>query len=270
MLNLVGDVSGVLDLDEFRDGLLRVLREEIACDYISLNQVAPDPQHNWSMAQPPLPAELHERFYRFALQNPLAEHHLRTRDGRAVRFSDIVTPAQLHATDLYREVYSQMGVEYQIAFTLPSPSQRILAIALSRCRRDFSDTERDLLALARPHLIQAYRNVLAFTDAALSASEALVAGPGEQALLALGVTPAQAQVLRRIAIGRSGPDIARELQIAQRTVDKHLQRIYAKLGVRSRSAAAEIAWRAAVDRTAQPPSDPARSSVCREGGRPLE
>jgi DNA-binding CsgD family transcriptional regulator len=33
----------------------------------------------------------------------------------------------------------------------------------------------------------------------------------------------------------------------RRAVDQHLQRIYGKLGVDSRFAAAEVAWRAAVD-----------------------
>jgi DNA-binding CsgD family transcriptional regulator len=254
VLALVGEVSGLLDLDEFRDRLLSALRAEIACDYISLNQIAPDPELNWSVTQPPLPVELHQTFYRLALQNPLAERHLRTRDGRPLRFSDVVTPAQLRATDLYRELYRAIRVEHQIAFTLPSPSQRILAIALSRCERDFSDTERDLLALARPHLIQIYRNVLTFTDLARSVGRGPAMGPGEDVLVALGLTVAQARVLRRISIGRSGADIARELQIAQRTVDKHLQRIYGKLGVDSRFAAAEIAWRAAVAATASPPA----------------
>jgi DNA-binding NarL/FixJ family response regulator len=52
-------------------------------------------------------------------------------------------------------------------------------------------------------------------------------------------------VLRLIAMGRSTGDIAAELQIAQRTVHKHLQRTYQTLEVENRSAAAERAWQTA-------------------------
>jgi DNA-binding CsgD family transcriptional regulator len=243
-LRLAGEVYGLLELEEFRQGLLAALGNEIPSDFVSLNGIAPDPALNWSVAQPSIPERYHEAFARFALQNPLAEWHLRTRDGRPLRFSDIVTAEQFHATDLYREVYAQIGVEYQIAFTLPSPSERILAIALSRSHEDYTDTERDLLALARPHLIQAYRNVLEFSDRRRQANHSEAQGPDEGELRSLGLTPAQARVLRRIAMGSSTDGLARELGIAPRTVHKHLERIYARLGVADRAGAAERAWAA--------------------------
>jgi DNA-binding CsgD family transcriptional regulator len=55
-------------------------------------------------------------------------------------------------------VYRPIGVEYQMAITLPSPagrfaqSQEIVGLTLSRSRRDFSAGERGLLDLMRPHL----------------------------------------------------------------------------------------------------------------------
>lgn len=252
VLDLIGDISALLDLTEFRDALLAALRVALPCDYISLNQVAHEPEGNWSIVEPPLPAIDHDTFYRLALQNPLADRYLRTHDGRPHRLSDIVTPEQFHATDLYRHLYGQLLIEYQIAFTLPSASEPILAIALSRCEQDFTDTERELLTLARPHLIQAYRNALEFTDQRIPPTPA-EDGPDERTLQALGLTPAQARVLRRVAIGRSSPDIASELQIAQRTVEKHLQRSYEKLGVKDRSSAARKAWQTTSLDTNQPP-----------------
>ena len=196
----------------------------------------------WSVTEPPLPEEYHAAFARYALQNALAAWHLRTRDGRPLRFSDIVTRDELHATDLYREVYAHLGVEYQIAFTLPSPSGRVMAIVLSRCEHDFTDNERELLTIARPHLIQAYRNALEFADHAGEPQRPASTGPDERALQTLGLTATQARVLRRIAPGASTPEIAHDLQIAQRTVHKHLQRIYRVLKVNDRAGAAKKAW----------------------------
>jgi hypothetical protein len=37
VLALLGEVSGLLDIEEFRDGLLSALRSEVACNYVSLN-----------------------------------------------------------------------------------------------------------------------------------------------------------------------------------------------------------------------------------------
>jgi DNA-binding CsgD family transcriptional regulator len=245
VLELLGEVSTLLPVDEFADRLLLTLQTTFRSDYISLNQVAAEPERNWSIVQPPVAPEHHATFYRLALQNPLAERFLRTRDGRPLRISDIATAEQFHATDVYREFYALLGVEFQIAFALPSDASHVLAIAMSRCEHDFTDDERDLLALARPHLIQSYRNSLEFTEQLARAAQAPALGPDPQALLNLGLTRAQANVLRLVATGRSSDDIAVQLGISPRTVQKHLQRIYRTLGVKGRSAAAQVAWRAA-------------------------
>jgi DNA-binding CsgD family transcriptional regulator len=243
VLELVGEVSGTLDLSEFCDALLIALSHTVPSDYSSLNQVVEDdPDRTWAIARPTFPASDHEIFARLAMQNPLAERLMRTRDGRPLRFSDVVTPEELHATDLYREFYVRYGIEHQIAFALPSDDQQILAIALSRCERDYEDEERELLALARPHLIQAYRNALEYSGRRLSTPTSTIPGPDQGALEALGLTPTQARVLRLIATGRSTQAIATELNIAQRTVHKHLQRTYKSLGVVDRFEAADAAW----------------------------
>jgi DNA-binding CsgD family transcriptional regulator len=238
VLVLLGEVIGLLDLDEFCRGLLVALREVVPADWCALNELPAALPHTVSLTDPPLPAALHVGFARYALQNPLVAHYLRTRDSRAIRFSDLITRRQLHQLDLYREVYKQLGVEYQIAFTLPSSSERVLGIALSRSRRDFNTTERDLLNLARPYLIQAYRNALSHTRLEQRAGHQIVASD----LLPLGLTPRQAEVLRLIAMGHSDSDAAAVLGIEVHTVHKHLQHCYRKMGVHSRSQAARTAW----------------------------
>lgn len=51
------------------------------------------------------------------------------------------------------------------------------------------------------------------------------------------LTERECEVLNRLAEGRSNKDIADRLGISDRTVQKHLQRIYAKLAVKNRMAA---------------------------------
>jgi len=59
----------------------------------------------------------------------------------------------------------------------------------------------------------------------------------------LAVTDREAEVLLWIARGKSNRDIAEILDLSPRTVNKHLEQIYAKLGVENRTSAAALAVR---------------------------
>jgi DNA-binding CsgD family transcriptional regulator len=56
-----------------------------------------------------------------------------------------------------------------------------------------------------------------------------------------GLTEREVEVLRLVAEGRSNHDIARELVLSQKTVERHLSNIFTKLDVPSRTAAAAYA-----------------------------
>jgi DNA-binding CsgD family transcriptional regulator len=56
--------------------------------------------------------------------------------------------------------------------------------------------------------------------------------------VALGLSRREAEVLRWIVYGRSNVEIALILDIAVPTVKKHVERIFTKLGVENRQAAA--------------------------------
>jgi DNA-binding CsgD family transcriptional regulator len=58
---------------------------------------------------------------------------------------------------------------------------------------------------------------------------------------AFGLTTREGEVLSWLAKGKTNRDIAQILGLSPRTVDKHLEQIYAKLGVENRTAAAAIA-----------------------------
>lgn len=243
MLELLADTIGLLELDEFRRGLLHGLRRVVPADWISLNDVGPDPDTTATIIHPPYPAELLEAFVRLAHQNPLVQRINATRDGRAYRFSDVITSKELRAREIYKEVYGPMGVNYQIAFTLPHAKDRILGVALVRCASDFTDAERDLLNQARPFLIQAYRNAIRYSQLLARHQQPIVdQAPDIDQLLTLGLTTRQAQVIQLLATGATERDIATHLHISHRTVQKHLQRSYRTLNVNNRSQAARLAW----------------------------
>ena len=56
-----------------------------------------------------------------------------------------------------------------------------------------------------------------------------------------GLTRRELEVLRLVAAGRTNREVAEALVISEHTVARHLQNIFAKLGVPSRTAASAFA-----------------------------
>jgi DNA-binding CsgD family transcriptional regulator len=241
LLELIGDTHGLLDLAEFRVAVIDALRRAVSCDWISINEVPPlGSDDQWAIVEPEMPQALHEIWGRYMHQNPLLLYMLESRNGTARRLSEMIGTEDFHALDLYRYLYGPIGLEFQMAFTLPQEPPRMLGIALSRNARsgDFSEADRDLLNAARPYLIQSYRNAVAFeTLRAAVGAEALTS-----ALLASGLTRREADVMALLARGRSNADLATSLGISTRTAEKHVQNSFRKLDVKSRSAASARVW----------------------------
>ena len=64
----------------------------------------------------------------------------------------------------------------------------------------------------------------------------------------LNLTTREAEVLLWIARGKSNRDIGEILSLSPRTVNKHLEQVYAKLGVENRTSAAALAMRTMTER----------------------
>lgn len=325
-----GEVSGS---DAFRQHVLSGLPRLVHSTMTSYNDISPDgdplllidPPDVWSDA-------LARDFIRLVPQHPLIAHYTRTHDERTLKISDLMDRRAFRRTELYRDVYGPMGVEYQMAVTLPGPPGSVIGIALNRDRRDFAERDRQMLDLLRPHLARLRRDaalrdaerllsslvdrtlldhgraaiavergaVVAFASAGarellatylpvperpselpeavaawrrrernrgLEPSHDLVVdGPAgrlvahlltspeaaghdvilleergvareRRALMALGLSSRQAEVLELVALGRTNAQVASDLHLSARTVQKHLENIYDRLGVRSRAAA---------------------------------
>jgi DNA-binding CsgD family transcriptional regulator len=87
-------------------------------------------------------------------------------------------------------------------------------------------------------------------DAARSAYERLGAAPDVERLAPSasrgdgrhGLTDRELEVLRHLAAGETNRAIAAELVLSERTVDRHVSNVFAKLGVSSRAAATAFAY----------------------------
>ena len=117
---------------------------------------------------------------------------------------------------------------------LPYESARartLYGLAL-RAAGDEDDARLELRAA-----LAAFERLGAARDAARASD--LLGGP---AALPGGLTAREAEVLRLVASGKTNRDIGVELVISEHTVARHLQNIFGKLGVTSRSAAAAFAY----------------------------
>jgi DNA-binding CsgD family transcriptional regulator len=179
-------------------------------------------------------------------EHPLVRFHTTHHDGGAHRISDAMSASAFRATPLYADYYARVGLDHALALPLYVDERMLVSFVFNRKGRDFSDDERDLLDLMRAPLATLYRQsyALAQARAALAASgdpapPAAHDGPDPLASL----TDREREVLSWVSAGKSNAQIAQIVGASPRTVAKHLERTYEKLGVESRTAAAMRAVR---------------------------
>ncbi len=354
VLGVARALNGVNDPDEFDATVLGHLASLVDADVLSMNDVDPGAGRVRYVMLPenfPVPPDGAEIFLRNAEHHPLMAYVERTGDGSARKISDLLTPGEWHANPMYAEFYLPMGIEHQIAITLPAPRPVLVGIAISRSTSDFEERDREVLDLIRPFLAQSWRNAReqAMVRSLLSSlSDSLTAEatgviqvteplaeltPGSLTLLyrffgrpgsssplprrveqwlaaqrhrlddsahglrlgkpliasvdgrrlvlrhlpatrwhadvillrearddqaavqltAAGLTPREVEVLRLVAEGATNAQVASTLHVAASTVKRHLDHIYAKLGVRSRTQAAAAARDLALHHAAADP-----------------
>jgi DNA-binding CsgD family transcriptional regulator len=150
----------------------------------------------------------------------------RTADfGSVTKISDFYSARQWHSTGMQADYYRPLGYEHDLSLALPVQPGRTVRLFLFRGPGpDFSDHDRALLTLLRPHLQQAYRD-----------AERRRAGTP-------ALTPRHWELLRLVAAGHTNAQVARRLGLSEGTVRKHLENIYSRLQVSSRTAAVTRAF----------------------------
>jgi len=163
-----------------------------------------------------LSADERAAFDRHFHQHPLVRFHGYQGGGVTQRISDSVPFAQFRESPLYNEYYRRVRIDHAIALPIYVRDRLLVSFVLNRTRRDFTDRERALLDLLRPHLARVYQKTRTSNR----------------------LTRREAEVLRWVAAGKSDAQIGAILGISARTVQKHLEHAYQKLGVENRTAAA--------------------------------
>jgi len=122
---------------------------------------------------------------------------------------------------------------------LPDALQRWVSHAEALLGGDDVPPAREPLVVER-HGKRLVVRLCADPDQKLLLLEEQRTAPEPQALERFGLTRREAEVLAWVAEGKTNEEIGRILGLSSRTVQKHLEHIYPKLGVETRTAAARV------------------------------
>jgi DNA-binding CsgD family transcriptional regulator len=240
VLGFLRQLYGVERLEAFPRRALAGLSRLIESDILTYNEIDPRRQRAHMIDQPAgvIDAAQVATFERHAHQHPLIAHYARTRESQPRKISDFLSLSEFRSLSLHYEFFRPLSVNYQMAVTIPSAPQLVIGIALNRSRRDFSERDRAVLEAIRPHLAQAYRNAAERTALGARAEAAERALWSSPAAALASLTRREHDVLVLVADGKTNQQIADHLSLSSRTVQKHLEHVYDKLAVRTRTAAA--------------------------------
>jgi DNA-binding CsgD family transcriptional regulator len=230
-------IDALADIDQpgkLPEIVLPGVADLVGCDIVTYNEIPTAPgQAGYYLDYPNgciNPASL-AAFEAHLQEHPLLKHYRAGGAGEPAKISDFLSQRRFHQLGLYSEFFRHIPVEYQIAFSLPDNQDgQLTAIALNRAGRDFSEDDRAVLTALSAPLGNALRRA---RDRHSAGAALATAGSGGLADL----TDREIQVLQLAARGGTNLAIARTFDVSPRTVAKHLEHIYRKLGVTSRAAA---------------------------------
>jgi DNA-binding CsgD family transcriptional regulator len=242
LLGIVSDGRTDLPADGLPPSLLTDLMSLIRCDAVTFTGVDSGRQQEWfSQDVPPAGVGAAADDGQRAVDQQHWDHYWdfapacypdRTGDLRAIlKISDFYSARQWHSSGTYGDHYRPAGLEHELQLCLPAergpaagPGRTVRLFFTRGPGPDFSERDRALLTLLRPHLHHAY----------LDAERRRRPVPR--------LTPRHWELLRLLAAGHTNTQIARRLGISEGTVRAHLENIYGRLQVSSRAAAVTRAF----------------------------
>jgi DNA-binding CsgD family transcriptional regulator len=235
LAGIVTDERADVPVEGLPPSLLGELTDLIRCDQVSFFGMDSSRQEISFMQEiPVIPGDeaLDDGYWGLHWANEGCSYPERTGDLRSIlKVADFYSARQWRSTGIYTEYYRPLGIENDLMLTLPAglgpavdPLQSVRLLFLRGPGLDFTERDRALLILLRPHLHQAYLDVERRRH------------PTPQ------LTPRQRELLNLVAAGHTNTQIARSLGVSQATVRTHLEHIYGRLHVSSRTAAVTRAF----------------------------
>ena len=229
LLEIVHDGASETGVEPFPSSVLHALLELIPSDaYVGYQEADVSRRFRWVeevdvVGDPPSKA-IEEAIQTLGWQNPM-HCRLHADERRVLRLSDFFKRRERRKLGWDAAVWRPCGIDDALRVWLPAPPGRARSIYVERSGKNYTDRELRLLSLLRPYLIHMR-----------ASAEFRRRSSGDH-----GLTAREAEVLGWIACGKTNVQIARVLFISPHTARKHIENIFEKLGVRTRTEAAAYA-----------------------------
>jgi DNA-binding CsgD family transcriptional regulator len=160
LLQALGELYQHANLKAFPGIAQRTVRALVAQDTSSYNEVDFSTGRVAGEIDPPniRSQDIARMLEPYINVHPLIRYFNKTGDGTAHRITDFVTQKRFESSELYRVVFKPIGVRRQISLCIQTPELVLIGVVSNRGGRDFSERDRTVLNLFRPHLVQAYQN----------------------------------------------------------------------------------------------------------------
>ncbi|HVZ17569.1 MAG TPA: helix-turn-helix transcriptional regulator [Terriglobales bacterium] len=147
-----------LSFDDFVRRLVHTLPQLIPAAHVTYNEMYPlsNESHDWVSSLELGCAHASELWAQHMSEHPVL-HYAAGGGRRAMRISDFWSRRQLHDRGLHNDFYRLYEIEDALCITVPSPPPCVIGIGWHD-KRIFSDRERLIADIVRPHLSQAWRN----------------------------------------------------------------------------------------------------------------
>lgn len=196
--------------------LQEIVGADIAAGYVEAGSSIV--RENYEVVTRAQPAWLVPALQEVGTQDPIHAVHCRGVTA-PVAISDFLTVEQFRRLGLYEAVCEPLDTADSLRLYLPAPAGVSRFLFFDRSRRGFPNRARQVLDLLRPYLA-----------GSRGRRPAVLSTPP-------GLTPRETALMQLVADGHSNAAIAAQLWISEHTVRKHLENIFAKLGVHTRTAA---------------------------------
>ena len=150
--------------EPFPRELLASLRRLVPCDWVAFCELDRVNEVHIGLAEyPTYDGELPPcDYWQIRSEHPVCREHEVTGDFSALKLSDFVTRKQFHSSRIYTDWFGPAGIEYLITVGLDSPLTHTKVFLFDRAGgRDFTERDRIVLNLLRPHLTRRHAEVQA-------------------------------------------------------------------------------------------------------------
>ncbi|WP_298990234.1 response regulator transcription factor [uncultured Pseudokineococcus sp.] len=240
-LDVSATAAACRSMEELAEQLLPALAHLCRAELVVHHQIRLDTLLEVDLPWPPsaLTTEGVAAFAAVQHLHPLIRHFAAVDERGAVRVSDLLPRRAWRSSPVYSASHRALGADDQLSLVLGARDGCHHALSLARRGRPFTDRDRDLAVLLRPHVAAALRRALTSG----TPYRAVRVGPRPEVLVARGevlpparpaLTAREWEVLGLLTTGLTSVQAGRRLGISGRTVDKHVEHLHAKLGATCR------------------------------------